>query len=41
MSTLRGILESLEKLKTQYVVNKDYEKASRIMDIIKSIKDKL
>ena len=41
MSNLEGILESLEKMKTRYVIEKNYEKAAKIRTIILIIKQKL
>jgi hypothetical protein len=41
MSTLKDLLESLEKIKTKYVIAKDYEKAMKVREIIKLIKEKL
>lgn len=41
MSTLKEILESLENLKTKYVIAKDYERAAKVRDIIKLIKEKM
>ena len=41
MSTLKEILESLENLKTKYVINKEYEKAAKVREVIIKIKEKL
>lgn len=38
MSTLDKILESLEKLKTKHIIEKDYEKASEVQIVIDKIK---
>lgn len=38
MSTLERILESLEKLKTKHVINKDYERAAEVKVVIGKIK---
>jgi len=37
MSTLRETLESLEKIKTKYIIAKDYEKAAKVRELIKRI----
>jgi len=37
MSTLRETLKSLEKIKTKYIIAKDYEKASKVRELIKRI----
>lgn len=41
MSNLEGILESLEKLKTKYVIEYNYEKAAKIRELIIKIKEKI
>lgn len=41
MSSLIEILESLEKIKTRYVIAKDYERAARVREIIVKIKEKM
>jgi protein-arginine kinase activator protein McsA len=41
MSSLKEILESLEFLKTKYVNAKDYEKAAKVREVIKLIKEKI
>lgn len=41
MSNLKEILESLEKMKTKYVIKKDYEKAMKVREVIKLIKEKM
>jgi len=41
MSNLEVILESLENLKTKYVIKKDYEKAMKVREVIKLIKEKM
>lgn len=41
MSNLKEILESLEKLKTKYVIARDYERAAKVREVIKLIKEKL
>jgi len=41
MSTLKEILESLEFLKTKYVIAKDYERAARVREVIVKIKEKI
>ena len=41
MSTLKEILESLENLKTKYVIAKDYERATKVREVIKLIKEKI
>lgn len=41
MSNLKEILESLEKLKTKYVIERDYDKATKVREVIKLIKDKI
>jgi len=41
MSTLKEILDSLENLKTKYVIAKDYEKAAKVREVIKLIKEKI
>lgn len=41
MSTLKEILESLENLKTKYVINKEYEKAAKVREVIIKIKEKM
>ena len=41
MSTLKEILDSLENLKTKYVITQDYEKAVKTREIIKLIKEKM
>lgn len=38
MSNLKDILESLEFLKTKYVIARDYEKAMKVREVIKLIK---
>lgn len=39
MSTLKEIVESLEKIKTKYVIEKNYEKAAAVRKIIKTIEE--
>jgi hypothetical protein len=41
MSTLEEIVKSLEKLKWQYVVIRDYERAAEIKVIIDKIKKRI
>lgn len=41
MSTLEKIVKSLEKLKWQYVINKDYERAAEVKVIIDKIKKRI
>ena len=41
MSNLKEILESLENLKTKYVINKEYEKAAKVREVIVKIKEKM
>lgn len=41
MSNLKEILESLEKLKTKYIISRDYERAAKVREIIKLIKEKI
>ena len=41
MSNLKEILESLENLKTKYVIAKDYERAAKVREVIKLIKEKM
>lgn len=41
MSNLEGILESLEKLKTKYVIEYNYEKAAKVRELIIKIKEKI
>jgi protein-arginine kinase activator protein McsA len=38
MSTLERILESLEKLKTKHIIERDYEKAAEVKVVIDKIK---
>lgn len=41
MSTLEEIVKSLEKLKCRYVIDKNYERASEIKEIIDKIKKRI
>lgn len=41
MSSLAEILESLEFLKTKYVIAKDYERAAKVREVIVKIKEKM
>ena len=41
MSNLKEILESLEKLKTKYIIARDYERAVKVREVIKLIINKL
>lgn len=41
MSTLYKIIESLEKLKLKYIIERNYEKAADIKVIIDKIKKRL
>lgn len=41
MSTLEEIVKSLEKLKTRYVIKKNYERAAEIKIVIDKIKKRL
>jgi hypothetical protein len=41
MSNLEGILESLEKMKTIYVIEYNYEKAAIVRELIIKVKEKI
>ena len=41
MSSVAEILESLEFLKTKYVIAKDYERAAKVREVIVKIKEKM
>jgi protein-arginine kinase activator protein McsA len=41
MSNLNEILESLENLKTKCVIAKNYERAAKVREVIKLIKEKI
>ena len=41
MSTLERIVESLEKLKTKYIIAYDYERAAEVKVVIDKIKKRI
>jgi len=41
MSNLKDILYSLERIKARHIIEKDYERAEKVREVIKLIKEKL